>query len=363
MNDPKKTHLDAVYGPPPRRMERASERTNLQYGASPIPLHPGDGEQRREEGERQQQQKGEREEPLPLPKWLLVLYFAFPVILYVPDGLFNYFVYSDGVSIPQTDNLFLEISQIALWGFLSIGIVGMAYLLSMLAPWHWMHGHHIQAFFCGLGVVIATAVTIWNSLAFRSQAFHPFATDQWVYSMWPQLQSQHISLTMIFAAVAPPFWGLFWAIVQPTQTRRSLAHLQESHAERVMRLQQEGEIKALRAETNAKIREAQLKGMAQTAAAAREQAAAAFARKGADAKTSDKRPAGTRPGGLTSAGTPPRLAGTAQRGGRVDSIAKPVATPPPARASTLLGPDGRGSTDYIEPPSSGLPRSRVQRGS
>ncbi len=358
MNDPRKTHLDDAYGPPRRRGEGPLERTRLPYKAAPIPLHPEDGEQGSDGSERQPQ-KGEREEPLPLPKWLLVLYFAFSVILYVPDGLFNYFVYSDGVSIPQTDNLFLQVSQIALWGFLSIGIVGMAYLLSMLAPWHWMHGHYVQAFFCGLGVVIATAVTIWNSLAFRSQAFHPFATDVWVYSMWPQLQAQHISLTMIFAAVAPPFWGLFWAIVQPTQTRRSLAHLQESHAERVMRLQQEAEIKALRAETNAKIREAQLKGMAQTAAAAREQAAAAFARKGADAKTSDQRPADTsRP-----AVTPPRLAGTLPRGGRAGSTAKPVATPPTSRASTPLGPDGRGSTAYIEPPSSGLPRSRVQRGS
>ncbi len=213
-----------------------------------------------------------REEPLPLPKWLLVLYFAFPVVLYVPDGLFNYFVYSDGVSNPNTGNPVLDISQVMLWGFLSIGIVGMAYLLSMLAPWHWMHGHHVQAFFCGIGVVIATAVTIWNSLAYRSQAFHPFATDQWVYSIWPQLQEQHISLTMIFAAVAPPFWGLFWAIVQPTQTRRNLAHLQENHAERVMRLQQEAEMKTLRAEASARIRAAQLKGMAQTATAAREQA-------------------------------------------------------------------------------------------
>jgi hypothetical protein len=213
------------------------------------------------------------EKALPLPGWLLKLYFIFPVILYVPDAIFNYYVYSDGATVPQTDNIFLEISQIALWGFLSIGVVGMAYLLSMLAPWHWMQGHKIQAFFCGIGVVIATGITIWNSLAYRSESFKPFATDQWVYQFWPQLQANQISLTMIFAAVAPPFWGLFWAIVQPTQTHKNLAHLQESHAERVMRLQQEAELKAMRAEANAKIRAAQLKGMAQTAATAREQAA------------------------------------------------------------------------------------------
>jgi len=252
-----------MYGRPSTRAG-PSERLSQ----APVPI----GERRQPSVvEAEKTGKKEREEPLPLPKWLLVLYFAFPVVLYVPDAIFNYFVYSDGVSVPQTDNVFLQVSQIALWGFLSIGVVGMAYLLSMLAPWHWMHGHHLQAVFCGLGVVIATAVTIWNSLAYRSQGFHPFATDGWVYSIWPQLREQHISLTMIFAAVAPPFWGLFWAVVQPTQTRRNLAHLQESHAERVMRLQQEAEIKALRAQTNARIREAQLKGMAQTAAAAREQ--------------------------------------------------------------------------------------------
>jgi hypothetical protein len=164
-----------------------------------------------------------------------------------------------------------------LWGFLSVGVVGMAYLLSMLAPWHWGQGHHLQAFFCGLGVLIATGITTWNSLAYRSQeqqAFGVFKTDQWAYSIWPQLQQHNISLTMILVAVAPPFWGLFWAIVQPTQSGRSLRQLQESHAERLLRLQQESELKRLRAETNAKIREAQLRGMAQTAAAARAQAKA-----------------------------------------------------------------------------------------
>jgi hypothetical protein len=216
--------------------------------------------------------KGEKDEPLPLPGWLLKLYFIFPVILYVPDAIFNYFVYSDGVTIPQTDNVFLQASQIALWGFLSIGVVGMAYLLSMLAPWHWMRGGKVQAFFCAIGVIIATGITIWNSLAYRSEGFHPFATDQWVYQIWPELAAQHISLTMIFAAVAPPFWGLFWAIVQPIQTKRNLSHLAESHAERMMRMQQEAEVKTMRAEANAKIRAAQLKGMAATATAAREQA-------------------------------------------------------------------------------------------
>ena len=46
-----------------------------------------------------------------------------------------------------------------------------------------------------------------------------------------------------------------------------------------MRVQHEAELKRLRAESNAKVREAQLKGMAQTAAAARAQAGTLFSRK------------------------------------------------------------------------------------
>ncbi len=239
-------------------------RSGVSYGQVPSPQHGSAGPA--------PTQPEEEEKALPLPGWLLKLYFIFPVILYIPDAIFNYYVYSDGATVPQTDNVYLQVSQIALWGFLSVGVVGMAYLLSMLAPWHWMQGHKVQAFFCGVGVVIATGVTIWNSLAYRSEGFKPFATDKWIYSIWPQLEANQISLTMIFAAVAPPFWGLFWAVVQPTQTRRNLAHLQESHAERMLRMQQEAEIKTMRAEANAKIRAAQLKGMAQTATAAREQA-------------------------------------------------------------------------------------------
>ncbi len=31
-----------------------------------------------------------REEVMPLPKWLLRIYYIFPIILYVPDVIFNY---------------------------------------------------------------------------------------------------------------------------------------------------------------------------------------------------------------------------------------------------------------------------------
>jgi hypothetical protein len=217
----------------------------------------------------------DQDKVLPLPGWLKRAYFIFPVVLYIPDALFNYYVYSDGIKT-QSTNPAIQAAYTGLWLFLAIGVVGMAYLLSVLAPWHWGQGHRIQAFFCGVGVIVATAITTWNSLAYRSQHFASFPTDDWVWQIWPQLKSANISITMILVAIAPPFWGLFWAIVQPTETGRSLRQLQESHAERLMRVQQEAELKRIKAETSARIREAQLRGMAQTAAAAREQARGLF---------------------------------------------------------------------------------------
>ncbi|HEX6540563.1 MAG TPA: hypothetical protein VF040_02320 [Ktedonobacterales bacterium] len=237
-----------------------------------------------------QQGPVDREKVLPLPGWLVKVYFIFPVILYIPDAIFNYYVYSDGWNTTDASPL-VQIGKVALVSFLSIGVVGMAYLLSVLAPWHWGQGHHVQAFFCALGVVIATAITTWNSLAYRSQSFVDFKTDQWFYNIWPQLHASNVSITMILVSIAPPFWGLFWAIVQPTETGRSLRQLQESHAERLLRVQHEAEVKRLKAETNAKVREAQLRGMARTAAAARDQAAEVLRRKKADEGETGEQPA------------------------------------------------------------------------
>lgn len=235
----------------------------------------------------------DREKVLPLPGWLVKVYFIFPVILYIPDAIFNYYVYSDGWNTNNAGPL-LAVGKVALVSFLSIGVVGMAYLLSVLAPWHWGQGHHVQAFFCALGVVIATAITTWNSLAYRSGSFVEFKTDQWAYNLWPDLQASHVSITMILVSVAPPFWGLFWAIVQPTETGRSLRQLQESHAERLLRVQHEAEVKRLKAEANAKVREAQLRGMARTAATARDQASELIGRKKAgEAGDTEEQPAET----------------------------------------------------------------------
>ena len=253
-------------------MAQAAERTTPAQSTSPNVQVDAMGAAAAQQG------PVDREKVLPLPGWLVKVYFIFPVILYIPDAIFNYYVYSDGWNTANASPL-MQVGKVALVSFLSIGVVGMAYLLSVLAPWHWGQGHHIQAFFCALGVVIATAITTWNSLAYRSESFVQFKTDQWGYNIWPQLADNKISVTMILVSLAPPFWGLFWAMVQPTTSGRSIAQLQESHAEKLLRVQHEAEVKRLKAETNAKVREAQLRGMAQTAAAAREQASGLMGRK------------------------------------------------------------------------------------
>ncbi len=130
----------------------------------------------------------DKEKVLPLPRWLTRVYYIFPIILYIPDGIFNFYVYTDGAKPPSNDPL-VQAGFFALWSFVSIGVVGMAYLLSVLAPWHWGQGHKIQAFFCGIGILVATGITTWNSLAYRSVSFSTFKTDQWIYNIWPQLKT------------------------------------------------------------------------------------------------------------------------------------------------------------------------------
>jgi hypothetical protein len=214
------------------------------------------------------QAKG-KEEALPLPKALTRIYYIFPIVLYVPDMLFNFYVYSDGSGIDTTNFSILSLPGYLLWGFLSVGIVGMAWLCSVLAPWHWVRGNKFQSIMCWFGVVIATSITIWNSLAFRSLHFVSFATDKWVQQAFSLPHT--FSPTMVLVAVAPPFWGLFWAIVQPAVNKKSMAEEQESHEMKLVRMRQEAEYKRLRAEANAEIRTAQLKGLAATVRGARAQ--------------------------------------------------------------------------------------------
>ena len=63
-----------------------------------------------------------KEEVMPLPKWLMRIYYIFPIILYVPDVIFNYFVYSKGVSTPFNISDVTTYPENALWLFLALGI-------------------------------------------------------------------------------------------------------------------------------------------------------------------------------------------------------------------------------------------------
>ena len=211
---------------------------------------------------------------LPLPGWLTRVYYIFPIILYVPDMLFNFYVYSDGVTNSANGFDIANSFYYVLYAFLAMGIVGMAWLLSVLAPWHWGRGNHFQSIMCWAGVFIATAITTWNSLAYRSTRFSSFATDKWITDFF-HISNTTFSPTMVLVAVAPPFWGLFWALVQPSEQRKSLADEREGHVMKLERMRQEAEVKRLKAESNAQIREAQLKGLAATVRAARSQIGAA----------------------------------------------------------------------------------------
>lgn len=226
-----------------------------------------------------QQQGKKNEEALPLPGWLMKVYYIFPIILYVPDVIFNFYVYSDGSGLNMSDPLVYLNPMFYLWAFLATGIVGMAWLLSVLAPWHWVRNNRFQSIACWFGVILATSVTIWNSLAFRSLKFKNFATDQWIAHALGQ-DPKTFSVTMIMVAVAPPFWGLFWAIVQPSVGKRTAEEEAEGHAQKLERLKQESEYKKIKAQANAEIRAAQLKGLAATIGAAREQITTNIAKNG-----------------------------------------------------------------------------------
>jgi len=208
---------------------------------------------------------------MPLPQWLLRIYYIFPIILYVPDVIFNYFVYSKGVSTPFNGYDITTYPENALWLFLALGIVGMAWLLSILAPWHWARDNKFQSVMCWFGVLIATGITTWNSLAYRmSQTNSPFPTDKWVADTF-HITLAGFSPTTILVSISPPFWGLFWAIVQPSERRRSSHEEQQSHEARMLKIKLDAEMKAAKASASATVREAQLKGLAASVKAARNQ--------------------------------------------------------------------------------------------
>ncbi len=211
-----------------------------------------------------------------LPNFVLVLFQIFAVVIYGPDMFFGYQVYTANgklIGPISSDNL-APLGLVILFATLSAGTVGMAYLCSVLAPWHWAKGRHVVAVICGIGVVIATGVTILFSLAYRSDNPVSYAFDGTIQGWMPFLKTWNISPIQTIAAFAPPFWGLFWAFVQPTRKQEApdLATAALTHEAKLLRIQQQAEEKEARAQANAKSRAAQLAGIAQTVRDARNQA-------------------------------------------------------------------------------------------
>lgn len=195
----------------------------------------------------------------PLPEWLKTAYYIFPIVLYVPDIIFNFWVYTDGTGVDFNHFELGMVPQIILWFFLSAGIVGMAWLFSVLAPWHWNKRNHFQSFMCWLGLAIAMSFTTWNSLAYRSVKFSEFKTDEWLNAALG-IHMSGFSPTMVLVAVSPPFWGLFWAIVQPHEGKRSAFMERQQHEQKLEKLRLDAEFKRARAQENSKTRSAQLSG-------------------------------------------------------------------------------------------------------
>ena len=190
--------------------------------------------------------------------------------------VFSYHIYSVGAGITNmtSDNWLEVLPQAALWFTVSAGTVGMAYLCSILLPHHWSHGHRLQGLFCILGVLIATSVTILFSLAYRSEEHAHYAFDLTIQSWLPFLADANISPIQIFASIAPPFWGLFWMVIQPTEERRDDMEGVDAE-EKIRRIQARAQIEAAEAEAKAVVsaarakagavkRQAQLEGVAAT---------------------------------------------------------------------------------------------------
>ena len=206
-----------------------------------------------------------------LPGFVRWFFQIFALVIYGPDMYFSYQIYTKNGELVAGD-IFHAAPAIILFATLSAGTVGMAYLLSVLAPFHWRKGHRTIALTCGIGVLIATAVTILFSLAYRSENPVTYAFDA-TLRQWIGIQS--ISPIQFIAAFAPPFWGLFWAIVQPTDTKSeaeiaaddpdAVAKIQHKAMVQTAQIEAASNLAQAKAAANAVNRGAQLKGLISTA--------------------------------------------------------------------------------------------------
>jgi hypothetical protein len=151
-----------------------------------------------------------KQQQTPLPRWIESCFLVvLPFLLLMPDGLFNYYVYSDG-AWTATGSPLLAGLQITLWGGLALGVVAISSFLAVLAPYHWSRGRWFQGLCCFLGMCFATGITIWNRFASGSSHFVAFKVDRWAAPL------VHLpagaSVTMLLVAVAPPCWVRFSAV-------------------------------------------------------------------------------------------------------------------------------------------------------
>ena len=206
-----------------------------------------------------------------LPGFVRWFFQIFALVIYGPDMYFSYQIYTKNGELVAGD-IFHAAPAIILFATLSAGTVGMAYLLSVLAPFHWRKDHRAIALTCGIGVLIATAVTILFSLAYRSENPVTYAFDD-TLRQWIGIKS--ISPIQFIAAFAPPFWGLFWAIVQPTDTKSeaeiaaddpdAVAKIQHKAMVQTAQIEAASNLAQAKAAANAVNRGAQLKGLISTA--------------------------------------------------------------------------------------------------
>jgi len=132
----------------------------------------------------------EQDKVLPLPGWLVKVYFIFR--LFCTCGRDFQLLCLLPTASPRRKPTSWSDRLIGC-GPSSVGARRHGVLPSVLAPWHWGQGHHIQrssAAWCVIATASLTCETAWP-IAARSKAPSPFQTDDWANSIWPSWPPPH----------------------------------------------------------------------------------------------------------------------------------------------------------------------------
>jgi hypothetical protein len=127
------------------------------------------------------------------------------------------------------------------------------------------------ALFNFLGLVVFSGVEIWASLSERSANLRPTPADVAVLDAL-HLHGAPISPTVVMVAVLLPFASIYYGFSQQGRVRESDADL----ADKKRKLAAELEEKRMRAEANAEIRAAQVRGVRKMAQAFRQDTSSTF---------------------------------------------------------------------------------------